>query len=154
MIKEYVEKFRKKGPTALADLSDEEQAAVAIWSRKVVDEYGSILVEHPAKIKDVDALPFTKDTIKIAIKTLMLAYALTDSEDMLTLLKDRYVRLSSFQVMGREEIKTDYTETGDPNQALPDSNTASASTRQKYMQLVLSEEKILFEDIENYLSDL
>jgi hypothetical protein len=153
MIEDYLKLFRKKGPAALAGLSNQEQTAVASWARKVVDQYISTLVEHSTKIQNIDALPFPKETIKIAIKTLIPAYALTDSEDMLDLLKDRYVRLSSFQEINQEEIKIDYTEAGDPNQALPDSDTVFA-LNDKLMQLVLSEEKILFEDIETYLSDL
>lgn len=154
MIEKYLKRFRKKGPAALAGLSNEEQTAVATWARKVVDQYISALTELSAKIKDIDTLPFPKETIKIAIKTLMPAYALTDSEDMLNLLKDRYVRLSSFQEIRQKEIKTGGTENGDPNQTLPDSDTASASTHQKYMQLALSEEKILLEDITAFMGSL
>jgi hypothetical protein len=154
MIEKYLNEFRKIGPTALAGLSADEQTAVASWAREIVDQYGSILNELPMKIKNVDALPCSKETIKIAIKTLMPAYALTESEDMLTLLKDRYVCLSSFQEINPEDKKIVYTESGDPNQDLSSSDTSFASIHQKYMQLVLSEEKILFEDIETYLSDL
>jgi hypothetical protein len=154
MIEAYLSEFRKIGPTALAGLSAGDQTTVANWAREMVDQYGSILNELPMKIKDVDALPCSKETIKIAIKTLMPAYALTESEDMLTLLKDRYVCLSSFQEINPEDKKNVYTEAGDPSQAVSSSDTSLASTHQKYMQLVLSEEKILFEDIETYLSDL
>jgi len=154
MIENYLNTFRKKGPSALADLSNEEQTAVATWARKVVDQYIATLIEHSAKIKDIDTLPFPKETIKIAIKTLMPAYALTDSEDMLNLLKDRYVRLSSFQEIKQEEIKAGDTDAGDPNQTLPDSGTAFASTHQKCMQLALSEEKILLEDITAFIGSL
>jgi hypothetical protein len=154
MIEAYLSEFRKIGPTVLAGLSAGDQTTVANWAREMVDQYGSILNELPMKIKDVDVLPCPKETIKIAIKTLMQAYALTESEDMLTLLKERYVRLSSFQEIDSEDKKTIYTKASDTNQAFSSSDTTLASTHQKYMQLVLSEEKILFEDIETYLSDL
>jgi len=154
MIEKYLEIFRKKGPAALARLSNEEQTAVATWARKVVDQYISTLTELSAKIKDIDTLPFPKETIKIAIKTLMPAYALTDSEDMLDLLKDRYIRLSSFQEIKQEEKKPGDTDAGDPNQTLHDSETEFASTHQKYIQLALSEEKILLEDITAFMSSL
>ena len=153
MMERYLNEFRKKGPAALSVMNDEEQTAIAIWARKVVDHYGSILYKLPVKIKDTNDLPYSKETIKIAIKTLMPAYSLTESEDMLKLLKDRYVCLSSFQEISPEEKKTFYTKAGDTSQALS-SDTSLASTHQKYMQLVLSEEKILFEDIETYINDL
>jgi len=154
MIEEYLNAFRKIGPTALSGLSADEQTAVATWAREIVDQYGAVLNELPMKIKDTNSLPHDKETIKIAIKTLVQAYALTESKDMLTLLKERYVRLSSFQEINPEDKKTIYTEAGDTNQAQPNSDFSFNSTRQKYMQLVLSEEKILFEDIEIYLCDL
>ena len=154
MIEKYLNEFRKIGPTALAGLSADEQTAVAIWAREIVDQYGVTLNELPMKIKDTNDLPYPKETIKIAIKTLMQAYVLTESEDMLTLLKNRYVRLSAFQEINPEDKKIVYKEAGDPNQAFSSADTELASTHQKYMQLVLSEVKILHEDIETYLSDL
>jgi hypothetical protein len=154
MIESYLSEFRKKGPAALAGLNDEEQSNVATWAREVVDQYGTVLNALPVKIKDINDLPHAKETIKIAIKTLVQAYALTESKDMLTLLKERYVRLSSFQEIDPEDKKTIYKEPGDTNQAQPTSDFSFNSTRQKYMQLILSEEKILLEDIETYLSDL
>jgi hypothetical protein len=154
MIEKYLNEFRKIGPTALAGLSADEQTAVATWARKVVDQYGAILNVLPMKIKDTNELPYPKETIKIAIKTLMPAYVLTKSDDMLTLLKDRYVRLSSFQEINPEGKIKVYTEAGDSDQALSITNTSLDSTHQKYMQLVLSEEKILHEDIETYHNSL
>jgi hypothetical protein len=154
MIEKYINEFREIGPTVLAGLSADEQTAVATWAREVVDQYGTVINSLPMKIKDSNDLPHAKETIKIAIKTLVQAYALTESKDMLTLLKERYVRLSSFQEIDAGDKKIIYTEAGDTNQAQPTSDFSFNSTRQKYMQLVLSEEKILLEDIETYLSDL
>jgi len=154
MIEEYLNAFRKIGPTALSGLSADEQTAVATWAREIVDQYGAILNELPMKIKDTNDLLYPKETIKIAIKTLMQAYVLTESEDMLTLLKERYVCLSSFQEINPEDKKLVYMEAGDSDQALSMTNTALDSTHQKYLQLVLSEEKILHEDIEAYHNSL
>ena len=154
MIQAYLREFRKKGPVALTELSDEEQTTIATWAREVVDHYGAILNALPGKIKDTNDLPHAKETIKIAIKTLVQAYALTESKDMLNLLKERYARLSSFQEIDPEDKKTFYTEAGDTNQTQPTSDFSFNSTRQKYMQLILAEEKILFEDIETYIRDL
>jgi len=154
MIEEYLNAFRKLGPTALAGLSADEQTAVANWAREIVDQYGSILNELTMKIKDVEVLPRPKETIKIAIKTLMQAYVLTESEDMLSLLKNRYVRLSDFQEISPEDKSTVYTEVVDGNRVSTLSDSSLDSTHQKYLQLVLSEEKILHEDIEAYHNSL
>ena len=145
MIEKYISEFRKKGTAALSGLSDEEQTAVATWAREVVERYGAVLNELPMKIKDANDLPHSKETIKIAIKTLIPAYMLTKSNDMLAILKDRYVRLGSFQEINPKGKKTIYSEAGHINQSLPTSDSSLNSTHQKYMQLALSEEKILFE---------
>jgi len=154
MIENYINDFRKMGPAALAGLGDEEQSAVATWARDVVDQYGAVLNLLPMKIKDTNELPYPKETIKIAIKTLMPAYVLTKSDGTLALLKDRYVRLSSFQEINPEDKKLVYTEADNSDQALSITNTSLDSIHQKYIQLVLSEEKILHEDIEAYHNSL
>jgi hypothetical protein len=154
MIDAYIDAFRKAGLSALTELDDDDQAAIANWAQDVVNRYGAILVENPMKLNDAKDLPHTKETIKIAIKTLMPAYVLKGMEDSVKLLKDRYVRLSTFQEIDSEDKKTIVRMVNDEHQTSARSDTSLMPTQQKYMQLALSEEKILLEDINAFLADL
>lgn len=154
MIDSYIDAFRKSGLSALTELDDDDQASIASWAQDVVNLYGAILAEYPMKLNDAKDLPHTKETIKIAIKTLMPAYVLKGREDSVKLLRDRYVRLSTFQDIDPEDKKTIIRMTKDKNKTSPLSDTSLMPTHQKYMQLALSEEKILLEDIDAFLGDL
>jgi len=154
MIDAYIDAFRKAGLSALTELGNNDQASIANWAQDVVNRYGAILVEYPMKLKDEKDLPHTKETIKIAIKTLMPAYVLKGMEDSVKLLKDRYIRLSTFQEIDPEDKKTIVHMVNDENHTSPLSDTSLMPAHQKYMQLALSEEKILLEDIDAFLGDL
>lgn len=84
----------------------------------------------------------------------MPAYLLTGMDDSVKLLKDRYVRLSTFQEIDSEDKKNIVHTVSDENQTSPSSETSLIPTHQKYMQLALSEEKILLEDIDAFLGGL
>ena len=154
MIDAYIDAFRKSGLSALTELDDDDQASIANWAQDVVNRYGAILAEYPMKLNDAKDLPHTKETIKIAIKTLMLAYVLKGMDDSISLLKDRYVRLSTFQEINPEDKKTIFHMVNDENHASPPPDMSLMPTHQKYVQLALSEEKILLEDINAFLDDL
>ena len=154
MIDAYIDAFRKAGLSALTELGNNDQASIANWAQDVVNRYGAILVEYPMKLKDEKDLPHTKETIKIAIKTLMPAYVLKGMEDSVKLLKDRYIRLSTFQEIDPEDKKTIVHMVNDENHTSPPSDTSLMPAHQKYMQLALSEEKILLEDITAFLGSL
>jgi hypothetical protein len=154
MIDAYIDAFRKAGLSALTELGNDDQAAIANWAQDVVNRYGAILVEYPLKLNDAKDLPHTKETIKIAIKTLLSAYVLKGMDDSISLLKDRYVRLSTFQEIDPEDKKTIFRTVNDENQTSPPTDTSLMPAHQKYMQLALSEEKILLEDITAFLGSL
>ena len=103
MIKAYISDFRKSGLSALAGLSDNDQTLIASWAQEVINQYGAKLKECPMKINDAADLPYPKEIIKIAIKTLISAYVLKKMDESVSLLKDRYVRLSTFQQISPED---------------------------------------------------
>ena len=74
MIETYINEFRKNGLSALTGLSDDEQASVAKWAQDVASQYGSMIEEHALKLNNAADLPYPKETIKIAIKTLLSAW--------------------------------------------------------------------------------
>lgn len=154
MIEAYISAFRKRGLSALAGLSDDDQALVASWAQEVIDQYGTKLKEYSMKINDATDLPHPKEIIKIAIKTLIPVYVLKEMDESVSLLKDRYVLLSTFQQISPEDKSTFFERDRDKNQSEAQSNTSFIPIQQKFIQLVLSEEKILLEDIDTYLNDL
>jgi hypothetical protein len=106
------------------------------------------------KIKNIDDLPFPKEEIKVAIKTLITAYAAKDSKDILAMLKDQYVRLSTFQKLNQEDKDTIIKEAAEVDSTSDLSATSLFPTYQKYMQYVISEQKVLLEDINTFLDNL
>jgi hypothetical protein len=153
MLEKYIKDFSEKGIASLSKLSTDEQRFVVNWAQDVVDQYGSALKEHPMKIKNIDDLPFPKEEIKVAIKTLITAYAAKDSKGILAMLKDQYVRLSTFQKLNQEDKDTTIKEAAEMNSTSDLSGTSLFPTYQKYMQLVISEQKVLLEDINTFLDN-
>ena len=68
-IEDFIKDFRNKGISALSKLNKDKQSFLVNWAQDVVDQYGSVLTEHPMKIKNLVDLPCPKEYIKIAIKT-------------------------------------------------------------------------------------
>jgi hypothetical protein len=154
MLEKYIRDFTDKGIVSLSKLSADEQRLVVNWAQDVVDQYGSVLKEHPMKINNLDELPFPKEEIRISIKTLITAFATKDSDDIVAMLKDNYVNLSAFQKLKKEDIATITKELDEMNRTSELSGASIFPTYQKYMQLVISEQKILLEDINTFLSNL
>ena len=154
MVERYIKDFNDKGITSLSILSTDGQRMVVNWAQDVVDQYRSTLKEHPMKINNLENLPFPKEEIKVAIKTLITAYAAKDSKGILTILQDQYVRLSTFQKLNQEDKDTITKEAAEMDQTSDLSDTSLFPTYHKYMQFVISEQKVLLEDIKTFLSNL
>ncbi|MEJ2096874.1 MAG: hypothetical protein P8Y38_06990 [Deltaproteobacteria bacterium] len=154
MIETYLQQFREIGLPALVRLSGDEQAVVANWAQKVTDGYAAVLKKFTLKINNAAELPYSKERIKIAIKTLIAAYVFKGMDDSIAILKERYVRLSTFQEIRPQDRKIMVQKDVKTGQTSPNSESSMMAVQQKYMQLVLSEEKILHEDIDTYLNDL
>jgi hypothetical protein len=154
MIEKYIKDFRDKGIASIANMSEDEQKQIVKWAQDLVDQYGSILKENPMKISNAADLPCPKENLKIAIKILIPAYIVKGPEDTVSLLKDRYVCLSIFQEISEEDKETIIKEINkiDRNSGLKD--TSFFPTYNKYMQIVISEQKILLEDINTFIGDL
>jgi hypothetical protein len=153
-IKDFLEKFRKNGISTLAALDKDQQAQYINWAQDIVNQYGFILEENPMKIKNTVDLPCAKEILKIAIKTLLPAYVAKGSDDIVGLLKDRYVRLSAFQEISREDKETIIKESKQIDQKAESTDTSIFPTYLKYMQIIISEQKIFLEDIETFINDL
>ena len=154
MISEYIKNFRQKGLSVLSDMSKGEQTIFVSWAQDVVDRYGHLLQENPSKIKNVADLPCPKEDLKIAIKVLLPAYLAKGSDDIVDLLKDRYVRLGAFQEISQEDRETILKKPDQIDQKSESTDTSLFSTYQKYMEVIISEQNILLEDINTFVDDL
>jgi len=163
VLEDLLKQFRKDGIHALADLDKDDQAQIVNWAQDVVNQFGSILKENPMKIKNLVDLPFPKEDLKIAIKVLLPAYIAKGSDDIVTLLKDRYVRLSAFQDISHEDkdtiIKHEDKDTIIKKADKIDQKSKSTepeifSTYHKYMEISISEQKILHDEVNTFVKDL
>ena len=154
VIFDYLIDFRKKGLSIISDMSKGEQTIFVNWAQDVVDRYGHLLQENPSKIKNIADLPCSKEDLKIAIKVLLPAYLTKRSGDIFDLLKDRYVRLSAFQEISQEDKDAIIKESDKIGQKSESTETSLFSTYQKYMQIIVSEQKILLDEINAFIDDL
>jgi hypothetical protein len=154
LIKGFIKDFRQRGISALAKMSKNEQTLIVNWAQELVDQYGSVLIEYPMKIKNLVDLPWPKENIKIAIKALLPAYLAKESDDIVNLLKDIYVRLSAFQEISQEDKETIIKEANEIDQKSEPTDTSLFPTYHKYMQIIISEQKILLEEINTFINDL
>ena len=153
-IYDYIKDFRKKGLKIISDLSKDEQTMFVNWAQNVVDRYESLLQGNPSKIKNVVDLPCPKEELKIAIKVLLPAYLAKGSDDIVDLLKDRYVGLGVFQEFSQEDREAIIEESAGIDQNSESQDNSLFSAYHKYMQLILSEQKILLDDINAFIDDL
>jgi hypothetical protein len=153
-IEGYIKDFRHQGISALANLRKNEQTLIVNWAQDVVDQYGSVLMEYPVKIKNIIDLPCPRENIKIATKTLLPAYLTKGSDDIDNLLKERYVRLSAFQEISSEDKETIIKEADEIDQKSESTETSLFPTYHKYMQIIISEQKILLEETDSFINDV
>ena len=154
LIEDYIKDFRHKGISAIANRSKDEQTIIVNWARDVVDHYGSFLNEYPMKIKNLVDLPYPKENIRIAIKTLVPAYLAKGSDDIVNLLKERYVGLCAFQEISQEDKETIIKESNEIDEKSESTDSSLFPTYHEYMQLIISNQKIFLEDINSFINDL
>jgi hypothetical protein len=154
VIEDYLKGFRQKGLSILSDMRKDEQTIFVNWAQDIVNRYGAVLQVNPAKMKNVADLPCPKEDLKVAIKVLLPAYLAKGPTDTVDLLKDRYVRLGTFQEFSREDKDAIIKESDEIDQKSESTDTSLLSTYQKYMQVIISEQNILLEDINTFVDDL
>ena len=151
---DFIKDFRKNGMAAIVGLDQGKQTDIVNWAQDKVDHYGSILQDYPAKVKDIAELPCPREDLKIAIKVLLPAYLAKGSDEIVDLLKDRYVRLSAFQAINREDKEAIQKESIKIDQQSVPADSSLFPTYQKYMEIIISEQTIFLEDITTFVDDL
>jgi hypothetical protein len=106
------------------------------------------------KIKNLNELPFRKEELKIAIKVLLPAYIAKGSDDIVNLLKERYVHLSAFQEISQEDKDTITKEADRIDRNSESTETALFPTYHKYMEIIVSEQKILLDEVNSFIDDI
>ena len=127
---------------------------IANWANEVFNDYTTALADFPMKIKSIEELPCSKQDIKLAIKILLPTYLSKGSDDMVDLLKDRYVRLSAFREISMEDKETLIRESREIEKENGTTDRLLFPNYYKYIDLMVAEQNAFVEDINNYIEDL
>jgi hypothetical protein len=90
----------------------------------------------------------------MAIKVLLPEYITKGSDDIVNLLKDRYIRLSAFQEISQEDKDTIIKETNKIEPKSGSTETELFPTYHKYLEIVVSEQKLLIDEVNTFINDL
>ncbi len=154
-IEALLNKLRKTGTTAILTMNKKAQITMSNWAYNLVDQYDANLKNNPVKLKDTAELPCSKMDVKLAIKLLMLASVEKRLDDnAIVNLKDKFVGLGSFQSIDQEDIVKLINHISDIQKNSMDSDTPSFPELNKYMDLILSEQKALLDEINSFIEDI
>ena len=149
-----LKKLRRKGPSVMSAMRKSDIKLIANWAYDVFNNYTTILEDSSMKVTSIAELQCPKRDIKLAIKVLLPTYLSKGSDDMVDLLKDRYVRLSAFQEISRKDKETLTREFNEIEKENGTTNRTLFPNYDKYIDLMLAEQNALVEDINIYIEDL
>ena len=154
-VEVLLNKLRKTGITAILTMNKKEQITVSNWAHDLVNRYDAILKNNPMKLKDIAELPCSKMDAKLAIKLLLLVSVEKGLKDNAVVkLKDTFVRLGTFQSIDPEDISKLTKHLSYIKKQPTDADTSSFPELNNYMDLILSEQKALLEEINNFIGDI
>jgi hypothetical protein len=154
-VEALLNKLRKTGITAILTMNKKAQIAMSNWAYNLVDQYDATLKNNPVKLKDTAELPCSKMDAKLAIKLLMLASVEKKLDDNTFVnLKDKFVSLGSFQSIDQEDVVKLINHISDIQKKSMDADTPSFSELNKYMDLVISEQKALLDEINSFIEEI
>jgi hypothetical protein len=151
-IDDLLKKLRQKGLSVISAINKNDMKKIANWANEVFNDYTTALADFPMKIKSIEELPCSKQDVKLAIKILLPTYLSKGSDDVVDLLKDRYVRLSAFQDISMEDKETIIREFNEIEKETTD--RLLFPNYYKYIDLMVAEQNALVEDINSYIEDL
>ena len=154
-IEALLNKLRNTGATAILTMNKKAQITMSNWAYNLVDQYDATLKNNPVKLKDTAELPCSKMDVKLAIKLLMLASVEKKLDDnAIVNLKDKFVSLGSFQSIDQEDIVKLRKYVSDIQKKSMDADTPSFPELNKYMDLIISEQKALVDEISSFIEDI
>ncbi len=146
-VERLLNELRKTGITAILTMNKKEQITLSNWAHDLVNQYDAVLKNNPMKLKDIAELPCSKMDAKLAIKLLLLASVEKG-------LKDKFVRLGTFQSVDQEDISKLTKHLSYIQKQPMDADTSSFPELDKYMDLIISEQKALLEEINSFIEDI
>ena len=153
-IDDLLKKFRKKGLSVISAINKNDMKKIANWANEVFNDYTTALENFAMEIKSIEELPCSKQDIKLAIKILLPNYLSKGSDDMVDLLKDRYIRLSAFQEISAQDKETIIKESHEIQKENGTTDRSLFPNYYKYIDLMVAEQNVLVEDINSYIEDL
>lgn len=137
-------KLRATGITSIFSMNKKAQMTMSKWAHDFMNQYSNILKNNPMKLKNVTELPCSKMDAKLAIKLLLIESAKKGLEDKTVAdLRDKFVSLGAFQSIDQKDITI-----------LMRSDTSSFPESNKYMDLIISEQKALLGEINSFIEDI
>ncbi|MGD9043802.1 MAG: hypothetical protein PVG06_08820 [Desulfobacterales bacterium] len=149
-LENLLKRLRKKGLSALINLSDDERQQVSVWSQEVISEYATLIEKTSMSVRDVKKLPFVKKDIKMAIKIVLPNYVCKSAYAEIEALKNLYVELGSFQDISKKDKERLSMEKRFRNSTSQLSNQDHFPTIDKYKEQAVSEHNTLFQEFNFY----
>lgn len=153
-IEDLLDEIKDKGFFTLAHLSEEDQVLITKWAQDIFDRYESVLKDQPSKIKNVIELPASKQEVKMAIKILLTAYVLKESDEKVDYLKDRYISIGAFQDIDLEDREKIFYEVSNIEEELESDYASVFPEYHKHIEVIISEQNVLLDDVNNFINDL
>jgi hypothetical protein len=153
-IENLLNEIKGKGLIALTHQSEENQVTMTKWAQDIFDRYESALENHPSKIKNITELPASKQEVKTAIKILLTAYVLKESDEIVSRLKDRYVSIGAFQNIDLEDEEKKIYEVKNFEHELKSDYASVFPEYHKHIEVIISEQNVLLDDVNAFINDL
>ncbi len=147
--------LRKTGVTAILTMNKKAQMTISNWAHDLLNQYNAVLKSHPMKLKDISKLPFSKIDAKLAIKLLLMVSVKKETEpDTVVDLRNKFVSLGSFQPIDQEDLLKLKKYIRGGQKASKDADVSSFPELTKYMNLIISEQKVLLHEIDSFIEDI
>ena len=146
--------LKNKGILAFKQMTDDDQKRVWNWSKEVIQRYRSVLEADPGNIRNIGELPFPKEDIKLAIKLSLPLYLSKDMQSVVKKLKTAYKDLGTFQFIDDTDKKELLSRVNPMRRASAPNGGATYPLYDKYAEVIISEQKALLHDINNFITDL
>ena len=149
-----VQTLRETGVMTIVTMDKNAQTTLSNWAYDLVNQYGMVLKNNPIKLKDITKLPCSKIDVKLAIKLLLMASVKKGTEeDAVNDLRNKFISLGSFQLIDQEDLRQ-LTMYGRSQKTTKDIDVASFPKLNKYMTLIISEQKVLLHEINSFIEDI
>jgi hypothetical protein len=148
-------KLRKMGIIAILNMNKKSQMTMSNWAHDIVNQYNAVLKNNPMKLKNITELPCSKMDAKLAIKFLMLGSVEKGLDDnTASNLRDKFISLGSFQSIDQKDVVKLMKYIRDIKEKSMENNIFSLPGLNKYMDLIISEQKALVEEINSFIEDI